>query len=150
MTEELSQEVFIDEAKIAELQKQVDKKASELSDKSYAVSMTNEDLEVYSTLINEVEWRGKEALGILEIAKKIEDITKEGIKNNAVFMNALQIEATHYFLNKFSGKGNLLASKFIKVFKSFEQALGGISQDNKELDDLRKELAAAQQGLESE
>lgn len=150
MSEELVQEVLVDEAKVAELQELVDKKVAELSNKSYAVSMSKDDLETYSSLMEEIEWRGKEALGILEISKKIEEITKEGIKNNVVFMNALQIEATHYFLNKFSGSGSTLANKFIKIFKSFEQTLVGISQDNKELDDLRKELAAAQQGLEIE
>jgi len=64
-------------------------------------------------------------------------------------MNALEIEATHYFLNKFTGKGEELAKDFIKIFKSFEQSLNNISQDNKELDDLRKDLAAAQQGIEA-
>lgn len=149
MSEALLKEVTVDEAKVADLQGKVDKKVAELSNKTYAVSMSKDDLETYSTVMEGIDWRGKEALGILEISKKIDQITKDGIKNNAVYMSALEIEATHYFLNKFEGKGSSLASKFIKIFKSFEQALSGISQDNKELDDLRKELAAAQQGLET-
>lgn len=147
MSEE--KEIKIDEAKVAELQKKVDEKVQELSGKSYAVSMSKDDLEVYSSTMEGIEWKGKEALGILEITKKINSIKKEGIKNNVVFMSALEIEATHYFLNKFSGKGNELAEKFIKIFKAFEQSLSTISHDNKELDDLRKDLAAAQQGIEA-
>jgi glutaredoxin 2 len=73
----------------------------------------------------------------------------DGIKNNVIFMSALEIEATHYFLNKFTGKGDSLAKDFIKIFKSFEQSLNNIGQDNKELDDLRKDLSAAQQGIEA-
>ena len=109
--------------------------------------MTANELLIYKDIIDNIEWRGKEALGILEITKKIEQIEKEGIKNNVIFMSALEIEATHYFMNKFSGKGNKSASDFIGIFKSFEQSLSGISQDNKELDDLKKDLAAAQQGI---
>lgn len=149
MSEELAKEIVIDEAKIADLQSKIDKKVAELSNKAYAVSMSSEDLEIYGMVIEGIEWRGKESLGILEISKKIDQTSKEGIKNNVIYMGALEIEATHYFLNKFSGKGKELAAKFIKIFKSFEQALNGIGQDNKELEDLRKELAAAQQGLET-
>jgi len=148
MAEKLN-EVTVDEAKVANLQKKVSEKAAELSGKSYGVSMSAKDLGVYSDVIQGIEWRGKEALGILEITKKIEEIQKEGIKSDVVFMNALEIEATHYFLNKFTGKGEELAKDFIKIFKSFEQSLNNISQDNKELDDLRKDLAAAQQGIEA-
>lgn len=152
MAEELITEVEIevDQKKIDELQSVLDKKQEELSKKVYAVSMTGKDLEVYDDIISSLEWRGKEALGILEITKKIEETKNSGIKNGAIFMNALEIEATHYFLNKFSGKGKFLANDFIRIFKSFEQALTNISMDNKELDDLKKDLAAAQQGLESE
>jgi hypothetical protein len=148
MAEKLN-EVTVDEAKVAALQKKVDDKKAELSGKSYGVSMTSQDLEVYSKVIGETEWKGKEALGILEITKKIEEIQKDGIKNGVVFMTALEIEATHYFLNRFTGKGDGLAKDFIKIFKSFEQSLSNISQDNKDLDDLRKDLAAAQQGIEA-
>lgn len=150
MTEELLDEVKIDQKKIDELQSALDKKQEELGKKVYAVSMTANDLEVYNDIISSLEWRGKEALGILEITRKIEETKNGGIKNGAVFMNALEIEATHYFLNKFSGKGKSLANDFIRIFKSFEQALTNISMDNKELDDLKKDLSAAQQGLETE
>ena len=148
MAEKLN-DVTVDEAKVANLQKKVSEKTAELSGKSYGVSMSAKDLGVYSDVIQGIEWRGKEALGILEITKKIEEIQKDGIKSDVVFMNALEIEATHYFLNKFTGKGEELAKDFIKIFKSFEQSLNNISQDNKELDDLRKDLAAAQQGIEA-
>jgi hypothetical protein len=152
MAEELITEVEIevDQKKIDELQSVLEKKQGELVKKVYAVSMTAKDLDVYDDIISSLEWRGKEALGILEIAKKIEESKNEGIKNGAIFMNALEIEATHYFLNKFTGKGKSLANDFIRIFKSFEQALTNISMDNKELDDLKKDLAAAQQGLKTE
>lgn len=152
MAEELITEVEIevDQKKIDELQSVLEKKQGELVKKVYAVSMTAKDLDIYDDIISSLEWRGKEALGILEIAKKIEESKNEGIKNGAIFMNALEIEATHYFLNKFTGKGKSLANDFIRIFKSFEQALTNISMDNKELDDLKKDLAAAQQGLKTE
>jgi hypothetical protein len=150
MAEELITEVEVDQKKVQELQSALDKKHQELSNKVYGVSMSSKDLEVYNDIISSLEWRGKEALGILEITKKIDEVREAGIKNGVIFMNALEIEATHYFLNKFSGQGKSLASDFIRIFKAFEQSLTNISLDNKELDDLKKDLAAAQQGLESE
>ena len=150
MAEELLNEIKVDQKKVDELQTALDKKQEEISKKVYAVSMTAKDLEVYDDIVSSLEWRGKEALGILEITKKIEETKSAGIKNGVVFMTALEIEATHYFLNKFSGKGKSLANDFIRIFKSFEQALTNISMDNKELDDIKKDLAAAQQGLETE
>jgi len=150
MAEQLITEVEVDQKRVDELQSALDKKQQELSKKVYGVSMTSKDLEVYNDIISSLEWRGKEALGILEITKKIDDVRASGIKNDVIFMNALEIEATHYFLNKFSGQGKSLANDFIRLFKAFEQSLTNISLDNKELDDLKKDLAAAQQGLESE
>lgn len=150
MSEELTTEIQIDQEKVEKIQKELKKKQDELSKKVYAVSMSGNDLSVYDSIISEMEWRGKESLGILEISKKIEEIKKKGIKNDVIFMGALEIEATHFFLNKFTGKGKSLANDFIRIFKSFEQALTNISLDNKELEDLKKDLVAAQQGLESE
>jgi hypothetical protein len=150
MAEELITEVEVDQKRVEELQSALDKKQKELSNKVYGVSMNSKDLEVYNDIVSSLEWRGKEALGILEITKKLDQIKEEGIKSGVIYMNALEIEASHYFLNKFSGKGKSLANDFIRIFKAFEQSLTNISLDNKEFDDLKKDLAAAQQGLESE
>ncbi len=114
MAEELITEVEVDQKKVQELQSALDKKHQELSNKVYGVSMSSKDLEVYNDIISSLEWRGKEALGILEITKKIDEVREAGIKNGVIFMNALEIEATHYFLNKFSGQGKSLASDFIE------------------------------------
>ena len=56
---------------------------------------------------------------------------------------------SHYFLNRFEGTGSSTAESFIDLFKKLEQALSAVSQDNKDLEDLNKDLAAAQQGLEA-
>ena len=149
MSEEFLQEVVVDEAKVAALQKALETKMSELSNKVYAVSMNAESLEVYSNVIESITWKGKEGLGILEITKKLKEVTKNGISNDAIFLNALTIEASHYFLNRFESSGSRVAESFIDLFKKLEQALSAVSQDNKDLEDLNKDLAAAQQGLEA-
>lgn len=149
MSEENFQEVVIDEAKVAALQSALESKMSELSNKVYAVSMNAESLEVYSNVIESITWKGKEGLGILEITKKLKEVTKNGISNDAIFLNALTIEASHYFLNRFESSGSGAAESFIDLFKKLEQALSAVSQDNKDLEDLNKDLAAAQQGLEA-
>jgi hypothetical protein len=149
MSEEFLQEVVVDEAKVAALQKALETKMSELSNKVYAVSMNAESLEVYSNVIESITWKGKEGLGILEITKKLKEVTKNGISNDAIFLNALTIEASHYFLNRFESSGSSIAESFNDLFKKLEHALSAISQDNKDLEDLNKDLAAAQQGLEA-
>ena len=149
MSEENFQEVVIDEAKVAALQSALESKMSELSNKVYAVSMNAESLEVYSNVIESITWKGKEGLGILEITKKLKEVTKNGISNDVIFLNALTIEASHYFLNRFESSGSSAAESFIDLFKKLEQALSAVSQDNKDLEDLNRDLAAAQQGLEA-
>jgi len=149
MSEENFKEVVIDEVKVAALQSALESKMSELSNKVYAVSMNAESLEVYSNVIESITWKGKEGLGILEITKKLKDVTKNGISNDAIFLNALTIEASHYFLNRFESSGSSSAESFIDLFKKLEQALSAVSQDNKDLEDINRELAAAQQGLEA-
>ena len=147
---ELLQEVAVDENKVQEIQNELDSKTKEFSTKAYAVPMDKNQLFFYSEVINELEWRGKEALGILEISKSIAKISDKGIKDGVVFMSALEIEASHYFLNKYTSKGFESAEKFIALFKSLEQALASITNDNNEIKSLKTELAAAQQGISAE
>jgi hypothetical protein len=149
MSEEVLQEVVIDEAKVAALQKALDAKMEELSNKVYAVSMNAASLETYLKVIESVTWKGKEGLGIMEITKKLNEIGNKGISNDVIFLNALTIEASHYFLNRYESTGSSNAENFIDLFKKLEQALSAVSQDNKDLEDLNKDLAAAQQGLEA-
>lgn len=149
MSEEVLQEVVIDEAKVAALQKALDAKMEELSGKVYAVSMNAASLAVYLKVIESVTWKGKEGLGIMEITKKLNEIESKGISNDVIFLNALTIEASHYFLNRYESTGSSNAESFIDLFKKLEQALSAVSQDNKDLEDLNKDLAAAQQGLEA-
>jgi hypothetical protein len=149
MSEEVLQEVVIDEAKVAALQKALDAKMEELSGKVYAVSMNAASLETYLKVIESVTWKGKEGLGIMEITKKLNEIGNKGISNDVIFLNALTIEASHYFLNRYESTGSSNAENFIDLFKKLEQALSAVSQDNKDLEDLNKDLAAAQQGLEA-
>jgi len=144
-----SAKVVIDEKKIEDLKKKVEELYEELNKKVYAVSMNTKELETLSEIINDVEWKGKEALGILEIGNKLNTISKEGIKSGVVFLSPLEVEASHYFLNKYTGKGRNNAENFMKVYKSLDLSLTNVRRDNKEYEDLTKDLAAAQQGITS-
>ena len=143
-------EVVIDEEKVKNLTDAVFQKEKELDKKVYGISMTARRLQVYNNIIQSLKWRGKEALGIIEICKKINEITNKGISNDIIFMKALEIEATHYFLNRYESSTYKDATEFIDLYNSFDVALNNISADNKDLADLKKELAGAQQGLNME
>jgi len=94
-----------------------------------------------------VEWRSKEALGVTEILKRIEAVKKEGIKDGVAYLTNLEVEASHYFLMKWSGKGASEVKDFISLWKTFEETLALIQQDNAVVKDLEQQLAAAEQGV---
>jgi hypothetical protein len=121
-----------------------------LSTKVYAVQFESDSqIEQYvSFMQQDAEWREKEALGVIEICKVIDKLKEDGIKNNILYLQALPLEASHYFISKQSGKGLTEAKRFIELLKPFEQALESAKADAREIQDLERELAAAQQGIE--
>jgi hypothetical protein len=143
--------IVIDMEKVAKLEKEYEAKKEELAKKEYVVKMTGELLEYYDNFIaNNAQWKGKEALGVMEISKKLNEIKRNGIKNGVTFMSNLHIEASHYFLGKAEGKGMKNLDLYIELYKSIENSLILVGEDNKNLKSLERELHAAQQGLEAE
>lgn len=140
----------LDQDRIQACEKRLQEAKESLGQKVYAVKFEKkEDVENFFNFVeNEAEWREKEALGVIEICRIIDTIKKDGIKQNTIFMQALPLEASHYFLSKTSGKGLKEAKKFISILKPFGLALEMAKQDSARIGDLEKELAAAQQGLE--
>jgi hypothetical protein len=140
----------LDENRIQECEKRLNEAKENLNQKVYAVKFEKkEDVDSFFDFISfEAEWKEKEALGIIEICRIIDEIKKQGIKQNTLFLNALPLEASHYFLSKVSGKGLKEAKRFISILKPFGLALELAKQDAAKIGDLEKELAAAQQGLE--
>ena len=93
------------------------------------------------------EWNSTEALGVIEINRQISRIKKEGVKNGVIFLGALPLEASHYFLSKSKGIGLDSAESFINLYKVFDQALNDAKSDAASIKDLEKQLAAAMQGI---
>ncbi len=139
----------LDHKKIDSLEKILNDLKEKNSKKVYAVKM---DKVVLDTLIdfieNHTEWSQTESLGVIEIHKTLSEIKKDGVKNSTIFLNALPLEATHYFLSKIKGKGLKEAEKFISLYKPFSIALEEIKKDAAEIQSVEKDLAAAQQGIE--
>jgi len=140
----------LDKNKIQDCEKRLLEAKENLNEKVYAVKFEKkEDIDSYFHFIeNEAEWKEKESLGVIEICRIIEMLKKDGIKQNTLYMQALPLEASHYFLSKTSGKGLKEAKKFISILKPFGLALELAKQDAAKIGELEKELAAAQQGLE--
>ena len=140
----------LDHGKISRLEKELSDLKDKNSKKVYAVKITDKALLTLIDFVdNQAEWNQTEALGIIEISKTFHEIKKEGVKDNTIFLNALPLEATHYFLSKSKGKGLKEAESFISLYKPFAVALEEIKQDAAEVQGLEKELAAAQQGIEA-
>lgn len=140
----------LDHKRIEHCEKVLAEAKDRISKKVYAVKFeSKEDLDnFFSFMENNAEWREKEALGVIEICKVIDKAKKDGIKQETLYMSALPLEASHYFLSKTSGKGLHEAKKFISMLKPFSQSLESTKADAAEIQGLEKELAAAQQGLE--
>jgi GTPase involved in cell partitioning and DNA repair len=141
----------VDTEKVNSLKKEIEEYKKSLQGKEYAVSMNKEILNRFETFMrNEVEWKSKEALGVMEILKRIEAVKKEGIKDGVAYFTNLEVEASHYFILKWSGKGEKEINDFITLWKTFEETLMLIHQDNNKFEELKKELAAAEQGIGAE
>lgn len=148
--ETLNQEsgLSIDKDLVESLESQIKSKKEEIQTKVYAVSLSKELLENYERFMTEeAEWNATEALGVREVNKQIQKIKKEGVKSGVVYMPALPLEASHYFISKGKGKGLASAETFISLYKPFDQALGDAKKDVAEIKDLEKQLAAAMQGV---
>ncbi len=141
----------VDEEKVKSIKSDLENYKESLRDKEYAVSMSKDLLRRFESYMREeVQWRSKEALGITEILKRIEAVKKEGIKDGVVYFTNLEVEASHYFILKWEGKGESEIKDFVSLWKTFEETLALIHQDNTVVKDLEKQLAAAEQGIELE
>jgi hypothetical protein len=140
--------VSVDQELVESLQKEIEEKRKENREKLYAISMSESLLSRYENFMTEeAEWNSTEALGVIEVNKQIRRLKSEKIKDNVIYMGALPVEATHYFLNKVKGKGLTEANNFIELYRCFDQALKDVKGDNQILQDLEKKLAAAMQGI---
>ena len=139
----------VDQKKVEDLKKKIEESKKSLQGKEYAVSMNAGILDRFEIFMrNEVEWRSKEALGVTEILKRIDFIKKEGLKDGVGYFTNLEVEASHYFILKWNGKGEKEINDFITLWKTFEETLMLIHQDNSKLKDLEQEFSAAEQGIE--
>jgi hypothetical protein len=141
----------VDQEKVSNLKKEIEEYKASLSGKEYAVSLDKNILARFEKFMKqEVQWRSKEALGVLEILKRIESIKKEGIKDGVGYFTNLEVEASHYFILKWEGKGEKEIADFVTLWKTFEETLMLIHQDNAKFENLKKQLQAAEQGIELE
>lgn len=138
----------LDDALINELKEKLEDKKSEIRTKVYAVSCTKEIFSLYKDFVeNKAEWASTEALGIIQINKEIQKIEKEGIKDDVIYLGALPLEASHYFISKSRGTGLGSAMEFLTLYKAFDQALSDAKKDATEVKDIEAQLTAAMQGI---
>jgi len=138
----------LDHAKIADIKSSIAGKKEQIQKKEYAVKISVESWGHLRSYIEEsAEWQQSEAIGIIEICKVFDQIEKEGIKDSTIFLPALPLEATHYFLSKTKGRGLAEAKKFMQVWKPIDQAVQSAKIDAYEITKLEKELVAAEQGI---
>jgi hypothetical protein len=138
----------LDHTKIKSLEDQIKDLKEKSSKKVYAVKMSKDLLVTLIDFVeNHSEWSQTESLGVIEIHKVLTGIKKEGVKENTVYLEALPLEATHYFLSKVRGKGMKEAQHFISTYKPISIALEEVKKDAEAIQSIEKDLVAAQQGI---
>jgi CRISPR/Cas system CMR-associated protein Cmr5 small subunit len=139
----------IDNDLVESLKEKLENKKKEIRSKVYAISCDSSVFSLWKDyILNNAEWNSTEALGIIELEKQIVKIEKEGIKDDTIYLTALHLEASHYFISKSKGSGIDNARKFISLYKPFDQALNDAKKDAMEVKDIEKELNAAMQGIQ--
>lgn len=140
----------LDQKRIQECEKRLQEAKEKFSSKLYAIKFEkSEHIEIfYNYILEEAEWKEREAVGIIEINKLITKFKKEKIKENTLFIEATPLDAIYYFLSKKTGKGLKEAENFVSILRPFGIALEISKQDAQSIANLEKELAAAQQGID--
>jgi len=140
----------LDQKRIQECEKRLQEAKEKFSSKLYAIKFEkSEHIQIfYNYMLEEAEWKEREAVGIIEINKLITKFKKEKIKENTLFIEATPLDAIYYFLSKKTGKGLKEAENFVSVLRPFGIALEISKQDAQSIANLEKELAAAQQGID--
>lgn len=140
----------LDQKRIQECEKRLQEAKEKFSSKLYAIKFEkSEHIEIfYNYMLEEAEWKEREAVGIIEINKLITKFKKEKIKENTLFIEATPLDAIYYFLSKKTGKGLKEAENFVSILRPFGIALEISKQDSQSIANLEKELAAAQQGID--
>jgi len=140
----------LDQKRIQECEKRLQEAKEKFSSKLYAIKFEkSEHIQIfYNYMLEEAEWKEREAVGIIEINKLITKFKKEKIKENTLFIEATPLDAIYYFLSKKTGKGLKEAENFVSILRPFGIASEISKQDAQSIANLEKELAAAQQGID--
>jgi predicted RND superfamily exporter protein len=132
---------------LAELTKKLDDFEKELDKKEYLIEGGKKIAETIKEFIeNNAKWKFTEAIGVLEIIKKI-DIFLSG-KEKEFMCGPLELEAIYYFLSKHEGVGVKGAQDFYDLLKTINQPKGRKDSDAKKYEMLRTEIEYVKNQLE--
>lgn len=145
----LNPELKFDAKRVEDAKNNFEKFAYELQTKKYLVSGGKATGKaIINFLENDAEWTAHEALGI---EKAYEDVEKALKSGKELMLPSLCIKAVSFFTGKVKGNGLASAKKYKnELFTPLNDAMGRITNDEKQYEDLRQEWAAAVQGIEVE
>jgi hypothetical protein len=113
----------------------------EVESKKYLVDIDKKDIEkLRKFIVEDAKWKFMESLGIGEVSK---DLATSVDKSGKVFINAVALEAIHYYLSKVEGTGKSVDSPSLGDIDSYLKILKAIiaARNSANLDvEMRKEL----------
>lgn len=147
---DMGEEVVLDQELINSLKLSLEDSKKELSEKYYAVSMTEENLSLLKNFfLNDAPWRGLESIGIIEATRILNVTVIE--KGNVIMLKSTEVQAIHYFLSNNSGKGldsATLSVNLIKgVWSALNETLERVKMDSARVSAIEEQYKKAQQGI---
>ena len=139
----------IDTKMVEALRTEVDAFAASLKDKVYPVKVTTALMDVYIDFFEtQAEWKGMEALGIIEVSAQLKEARTQPLTDGNMFIKNLAIQAMSYFINNVSGSRLDKAERFLSMIRPVNDAMRMIKADTDQLNAMNMNLSAAEHGIE--
>jgi hypothetical protein len=139
-------ETTIDAVKVAELKENFDLVQSQLNNKEYDITLTEEQTSfLFTDVYENIVWKGYESYAISETHDTLHKLVKDG---KLVGKTRTEIvEAIFHFLKNYNASGVKSARLFRQVCDQFALPMTEINNDRQTLRDLSLELVSVEQGI---
>lgn len=107
---------------------------------------------IHDFINTKAKWNYTECFGIVEIDRMLNEqiIKVESEQQKNVFINAVALEAIHYFMKKYENIGLDSAKEYLSMFEPLAEALQRAQKEYETLQNLEFELASLEHGIDVE
>ena len=134
--------------------KEIDAKITELNNKAnkdkflFAIKDKYVD-DVIDFLENDVQWKGMESKGVIELIHAIKESRTDSKNNgyNGLMLENVVTEALAYFIQEYKGVGNKIAKKLSNIIDPLRASLQAAKKIRDEIEKLQQDFIAIDNGI---